>query len=198
MVEAPKRQRGGGADPYQLALQGQLDAVIQEVTAQPSLLAQPKSGGLYDGRHLLHCAASMGHRQLVLKLLKLGAEPAVHDKRGMTPAELARKQGYHELADLLDEAFDSVQEELASMKNSSTVRGTTAATTSPTQKRVEMQASLPSLSSLPLQSVDPQPVASRGVDPPQGGFSQAVEGEASTVHDLVTTEDLKEMQKFLD
>ena len=89
------------SDPYQLALNGQLEEVCAAVHADPALLQRPMSGGLFDSRTLLHCAAARGQEALTRALLELGADPSIADKRGMTAVALAKKQGHEAVVALL-------------------------------------------------------------------------------------------------
>jgi ankyrin repeat protein len=54
------------------------------------------------GRTPLHWAAASGRGSIVDLLLDRGADPAAADKRGRTPAELARDAGFSEVAERLE------------------------------------------------------------------------------------------------
>ena len=88
-------------DTYRLAANGQLEEVCAAVRADPALLQRPMSGGLFDSRTLLHCAAARGQEALTRALLELGADPSIADKRGMTAVALAKKQGHEAVVALL-------------------------------------------------------------------------------------------------
>ena len=90
------------SDPYQLALNGKLEEVCAAVRADPAVLQRPMSGGLFDSRTLLHCAAARGQEALTRALLELGADPSIADKRGMTAVALAEKQGHEAVVALLE------------------------------------------------------------------------------------------------
>jgi len=49
----------------------------------------------------LHAAAFHGNEAMVLALLKAGADTVSRNQAGFTPADMAREQGYQELADKL-------------------------------------------------------------------------------------------------
>ncbi|GAQ89401.1 cellulose synthase catalytic subunit [Klebsormidium nitens] len=53
---------------------------------------------------LLHYAAANGHQECVETLLSVGADPTATNFEGATPADLARKGGYGDLAKILIEA----------------------------------------------------------------------------------------------
>ena len=103
-----KRARPANATPprdgpslAQAAQLGNLSAVCTLLDLNPSALNTPIVGGLFDGRTLLMCAASRGHKDLVVELIKRGADLSATDKRGATAESLARKQNQVEVADLL-------------------------------------------------------------------------------------------------
>ena len=53
-------------------------------------------------RTALHIAAVKGHRGVVYALLVAGARTDITDRRGKTPAELARSRGKTDIADIID------------------------------------------------------------------------------------------------
>lgn len=55
----------------------------------------------YQGWTALHLAAALGRADVVELLLERGADPALRDRRGRTPADLARNAKKEELADRL-------------------------------------------------------------------------------------------------
>jgi len=55
----------------------------------------------------LHAAAANGHLSIVKLLLKKRANPSTRDQNGRTPAELARKAGYNEVANYLDRVVET-------------------------------------------------------------------------------------------
>lgn len=75
--------------------------LLAALDVDPDAINRPCSGGLFDGRTLLMCAASRGHTTLVSELLRRGADPSVQGRLGVTAEALARKQGHEQVADLI-------------------------------------------------------------------------------------------------
>ena len=88
--------------PMQLALNNKLREVAAALDADPGAVNVPATGGLFDGRTLLMCAASRGHVELAEELLRRGADAAIAGRRNNETAEsLARGQGHEKLGDIL-------------------------------------------------------------------------------------------------
>ena len=91
------------------AANNRIEEVCKQLDATPGDINEQATGGLFDGRTLLMCAASRGHTELVKELLSRGADATIVGKRSETAESLARAQGHMQLAESLAAAAKSVQ-----------------------------------------------------------------------------------------
>ena len=76
-----------------------------------------------DGWTALHSAAYAGHFEVAQVLLRFGAKIDVRDNRGRTPADLATRQGHHDIANAI-RAEEIRRRDHGFKRNRSTIEGT--------------------------------------------------------------------------
>ena len=97
--------RGARVDVHVASALGMAPRVDRFLSETPNLAATAGSWQRYP----LHWAASGGHRELVLQLLVLGADPDARDRFGCTPLHLAAELGREETVRVLLDAGADVQ-----------------------------------------------------------------------------------------
>ena len=95
----PNEERLTGP-PLYAAVRSSKDQLLASLLKRKKELNLNESNRL--GRTALHYAAELGQEQMVSRLLKAGAKRNVEDSKGKTPADLAKKKGYQDLAKRLE------------------------------------------------------------------------------------------------
>jgi ankyrin repeat protein len=129
-INPEAKDRNGRTALHLACMQGYLRYTgVPSVKADVAELLIRKKSGMNavdnEGKTPLHYAVKMGYSEIVLALVKAGADTAIQDNNGDTPGSLAQKSGNGELSYILtnkemppkDQAADSnVQESAENLK----------------------------------------------------------------------------------
>ena len=85
------------SDPHALATNNMGAELLQQIDRGVVKVNATKSGGMYNGWTLLHCAAAKGHTQLAAELMRRAANPDARNGKGVTCWQLAFDKGHTQL-----------------------------------------------------------------------------------------------------